>query len=147
MKTKIAQALGLALVLVLLVTTVAAAEQGSGAGTLRAKGSGFAALRGNLTVALSGSGLLIIHDVAGDATIEITGRGFKKQLPSGATAYMGFDGKARISGSDIKVSLKGQDVELEATGTGKFLLRGHGSYHTDKAGGAWKQDGTVVTLP
>ncbi len=106
-----------------------------------------AALRGNLSVTLSGSGLLVIHDVAGDATIEITGRGYKKQLPNGTTAYLGFDGKARITGSAISVSLKGSDIELEASGTGKFLLRGHGSYHTDKGGGAWSEEGTIVALP
>ncbi len=147
MKTRIVQALGLAVVLAVLLTTVAAAESGAGTGTLRAKGNGFVALRGNLSVTLTGSGLLVIRDVAGDATIAVTGRGHKKQLPDGAIAYLGFDGKAQISGTDIKVSLRGSNIELEAAGTGKFLLRGHGSYHTDKGGGAWKQDGTVVILP
>lgn len=147
MKTRIVQALGLAVVLAVLLTTVAAAEQGAGTGTLRAKGSGLAALRGNTSVTLTGSGMLLIHDLAGDASIEVTGRGYKKVLPNGTIAYFGFDGKAQISGTDIKVSLRGKNIELEATGTGKFLLRGHGSYHTDKGGGAWTEDGAVVTLP
>ncbi len=154
MKARIVQALGLAVVLALLLTTVAAAENGAGSGTLRAKGNGFAALRGNLSVTLTGSGMLVIRDQAGDATIAVTGRGYKtkgppqgKEFPNGTIAYLGFDGKAQISGSAITVSLRGSDIELEATGTGRFLLRGHGSYHTDKGGGAWKQEGTVVTLP
>ncbi len=147
MKARIVQALGLAAVLALLLTTVAAAENGAGSGTLRAKGNGFVALRGNLSVTLTGSGMLVIRDQAGDATIAVTGRGYKKEFPNGAIAYIGFDGKAEISGSAIVVSLRGSDIELEATGTGRFLLRGHGSYHTDKGGGAWKEEGTVVKLP
>jgi hypothetical protein len=153
-KTRIVQALGLAVVLALFLTTVAAAEHGAGTGTLTAKGNGLAALRGDLSVTLTGSGLLVIRDQAGDATIAVTGRGYKtkgppqgKEFPNGTIAYFGFDGKAEISGSAITVSLRGSDIELEATGTGKFLLRGHGSYHTDKGGGAWTEDGAVVTLP
>ncbi len=147
MKARIVQALGSAVVLAVLLTTVAAAEHGAGTGTLTAKGSGFAALRGNLSVTLTGSGMLVIRDHAGDATIEVTGHGRKKEFPNGTIVYVGFDGKAQISGSAIDVSLRGAKIELEATGTGRFLLRGHGSYHTDKDNGAWTEDGTVVILP
>lgn len=149
MKTKLVQALGLALVAVLLVTTVAAADQGSGSGTgtLTAKGNGFAAMRGKLSVTISGTGLLVIQDAAGDAKIKVSGKGFKRVFKNGVTVYGGFDGEAKISGSKISVALGGSDIELEASGTGKFFLRGNGSYHTDHDNGAWSKDGKVVTLP
>lgn len=147
MKTRIAHALSLAVLLALLVTTVAAAESGGGTGTLTAKGNGFAALRGNLTVTLSGSGLLLIRDEGGDATINVTGRGYRRELPGGAIAYVGFDGKAEIKASAISVSLRGRNIRLKATGTGRFVLRGHGSYHTEHENGAWTDAGKVVVLP
>jgi hypothetical protein len=43
-----------------------------GTGTLTAKGNGMVGLRGNFSVTLSGSRLLVIHDAVGDATVEIT---------------------------------------------------------------------------
>ncbi len=147
MKTKLVSALGLALLAILLVGAVASSDQGGGTGTLTAKGKGLVALRGNLSATLSGAGLLVIRDRGGDAKIEVTGRGFKKELKNGIVAYIGFDGKAEISGSKIDVALKGRNIELEATGTGRFLLRGYGSYHTEKDNGAWTKEGRVLILP
>lgn len=147
MKSRIAQALGLAFVLALLLTSVAAAEQGGGTGTLTAKGDGLAALRGSMTVTLRGSGMLLIRDQGGDATIQVNGRGYKKELPGGTIVYIGFNGKAEITGSAVTVALRGRGIKLEATGTGRYLLRGHGTYHTEKGDGEWSEAGATGTLP
>ncbi len=146
MKTRIVQALALAVLLAIALTTVAAAETGSGTGTLTARGDGLAALRGNISVTLRGAGLLIIRDQAGDASIHVNGRGYKKQLSDGTVAYIGFDGKAEIKGSAITVVLRGRNIKLEAAGTGSFLLRGRGTYHTEKGDGQWSEKGEPVTL-
>lgn len=147
MKAKLVSALGLALVAVLLVAAVASADQGGGTGTLTAKGNGLVVLRGNISVTLSGAGILVIRDRVGDAQIQVTGRGFKKELKNGIAAYIGFDGQAQISGSAVDIALRGRNIELEATGTGHFLLRGHGSYHTIKDDDAWTTEGKVAALP
>ncbi len=147
MKHKSVIALTVALSAVLLMTAAAGAEQGGGTGTLTAQGDGLAAMRGNGSIAISGSGVLTIRDLAGDAQIEVTGEGHKREPNERTVVYAGFDGKAQISGSNIVVTLKGKNIKLEATGTGKFLLRGHGKYHTDKEDGEWTERGKVITLP
>ncbi len=145
MKSRIVKALGVAVVLVVLLTGVAAADQGGGTGTLVARGDGLAVLRGDIRVNLSGAGLLVVRDHAGDAKIHVTGNGYRKELANGTIAYIGFDGKAEISGSSITVALRGRNIKLEANGTGKFLLRGHGTYHTNRIEGEWSdRDGEIA---
>ncbi len=147
MKNKIVAALCLAMLTVLLVAGVAAAESGAGTGKLTAQGEGLAAVRGSGTFALTGSGHLYIMDRAGDADIKVSGRGFKKELSNGAVAYMGFNGHAQITGTNVVVALKGRNIQLQATGTGKFLLRGEGTYHTEKTNGVWTEEGVTISLP
>ncbi len=147
MKGKLVVAFTLALVAALLLTAIAAAEQGGGTGSLTAEGDGFAAMKGSGSITLSGSGVLSMRDLAGDADINVSGKGIKRQPNDRTVIYVGFDGQAQISGSNIVVSLGGKNIKLEATGTGKFLLRGQGKYHTDKEDGVWTETGKVITLP
>lgn len=147
MKTKIVSALTLVLVAVLLTTAAVAAEQGGGSGTLTAQGDGIAGLRGNGKVTISGSGILYIRDQVGDASIVVTGKGTKRELHNGWMLYAGFDGEAQVSGSQITVALSGVNINLKATGSGKFLLRGEGTYETSKGSGAWTDKGKVIALP
>lgn len=147
MKTKLLSAFGLALVVALLMTAAAVAAQGEGSGTLTAQGDGVAGLKGNGTITISGSGTLYIRDLAGDANINVTGKGTKRELRNGWMLYAGFDGQAQVSGSQITVALSGVNINLKATGTGKFLLRGEGTYKTDKGSGVWTDEGKVIAIP
>lgn len=147
MKTKLLSAFSLALVVALLMTAAAVAAQGEGTGTLTAQGDGLAGLKGNGSITISGSGTLYIRDAAGDASINVTGKGTKRELHNGWMLYAGFDGQAQISGSQITVALSGVNIHLQATGTGKFLLRGRGTYETSKGSGVWTDEGKVLALP
>ncbi len=148
MKTRFLSAIALALVAMVALSVPAfAAEEGAGTGTLTAQGDGMARMRGSGSVALSGTGTLYIQDFAGDASIEVSGKGRRQELRHGAIMYAGFDGTARVSGSQIAVSLSGKNIELQATGAGKFYLRGHGTYETDKGSGVWRSEGKVIELP
>lgn len=131
---------------------VALADSGGGTGTLTASGDGLAGLRGNGTVNISGNGVLWIRDRAGDAIIQVSGNGQRTELRNGWIRYAGFHGSAEVSGSSITVALSGYNIQLEASGTGKFVLRGNGTYSTTKDGvvvfsGAWPETVEVQTLP
>ena len=148
---RITLALILTLVLsVILVPTLASAQSGSGSGRLTAYGSGLAGLRGNGTVTISGEGVLWIRDLNGNAEIKISGQGRRTNLPSGWTRYAGFNGQATVTGSQITVALSGADIEMQATGRGKFILRGEGSYTVRKnditTTGSWTMEAKVMEL-
>lgn len=143
-------------ILVLVVSVVcaslipletASAQSGGGTGTLKAWGDGLAAVRGNGTVVISGNGILWIRDHAGDASIHVSGSGVRHELPNGWIRYAGFNGEARVTGSLISVALSGYDIELVATGTGKFVLRGNGRWETAHASGEWSSTGEVLSFP
>jgi len=74
----------------------------------------------------------------GDAEIEVSGEGRKQELASGRTRYVGFEGEAMVSGSRVSLALSGYDITLQASGIGKFWLRGEGMFSTGVIGGKWK---------
>ncbi len=150
--TIMTSALFLAIAAATLFTPQAAlAESGGGTGTLTASGDGLAGIRGSGSVTISGNGILWIRDHAGDASIQVSGNGNKSELPSGWIRYTGFQGNATVTGSSITVALSGYGINLQATGTGKFVLRGNGSYTAERNGivvtGAWTESAEVLTLP
>ena len=136
---------------VALPAGVALAQGGAGTGTLTASGDGLAGVRGNGNITISGNGILWIRDHAGDASINVSGNGERSELPSGWIRYIGFDGQAQVSGSKVTVALSGWGIELEATGTGKFLLRGNGTYSTSRGDqvfvGEWSQEVEIISMP
>ncbi len=128
------------------------AESGGGRGTLTASGDGLAGIRGNGTVTISGNGILWIKDHAGDASIQVSGNGVRRDLPNGWIRYTGFQGQAVVSGSRVSVALSGYDIDLQATGTGRFVLRGSGSYSVEKDGavilsGSWTEEAQMFSIP
>lgn len=123
---------------------------GTGTGTIVARGSGTAILDGDIdSLALSGAGGLVIVDHAGDVTVRVSGRGARK-VSGDTITYVGFNGKATISGSDVTVKLGGVNVKLAAQGSGSFTLQGKGSYDTmpTAAGGegSWATTGVTGEL-
>ncbi len=135
----------------LFMPQAALADSGGGTGTLTASGDGLAGIRGGGTVTISGNGILWIRDLGGDASIQVSGYGAKTELPNGWIRYIGFQGNATVTGSSITVALSGYDINLQATGTGKFVLRGNGTYTAERNGtvisGAWTASAEVFTLP
>lgn len=132
----------------LVVTPVANAEGPDARGSLSAQGDGIALLWGRGTVELSGNGVLWILDRGGDADIEVTGSGQKKEFADGWIQYAGFHGTATVSGSRIAVIVAGVEVDLQARGRGRVRLWGHGSYQSPGRDGEWKAGllGTRVRL-
>lgn len=136
--------------MLLLVPAVALAQSGGGTGGLEAEGAGLAAVRGDIDVTVSGAGVLFVRDHAGDAVIEVTGTGVRRDLSNGWIHYSGFNGEAHVTGSQVLVALSGANIHLYATGTGGYLLRGVGSYTVWGEGGeeivregAWTDDGVT----
>lgn len=153
MKTKLLDLVVLlTVVLALFVPQSALAQSGGGTGTLTASGNGLAGIRGDGTVTVSGNGILWIRDHAGDASVNVSGSGEKRELPNGWIQYIGFQGQATVSGSWFTVALSGYDIHLQASGTGKYILRGNGTYSVERDGlivvsGAWTEDVEVMTVP
>ncbi len=109
-----------------------------GTGRLEANGSGSALIRGDVTITLSGNATVI---VSSNAEVTTDGTGTKEVLANGDVKYQGF-GSATITGKDIKVEITGTDITLTAEGTGSAIMRGRGTYRTEKgltASGEWKQ--------
>jgi len=111
----------------------------SGTGTLTAEGSGTALVRGDIEMQLSAdAGSLSVVDRDGDMVITVTGDGTRTEEGS-IVIYMGFNGDAMISGSNVVVTMTGTGIELTVEGTGTAILIGTGSYVvTDGRSGEWR---------
>jgi hypothetical protein len=110
-----------------------------GAGTLQAQGDGIALLGGRGVVDLSGNGILWIRDLAGDATIEVTGHGKKEEFNDGWIQYANFHGTAHVKGTKIIVCIAGADIDLFAKGRGRAMLWGHGTYQINGETSEWSR--------
>lgn len=136
------------LVLVLLLTTVSTAwAKGTyGTGELHAWGDGLAGVRGNGEVTITGNGIVYFRDHAGDATWSASGKGTRRNLPSGWIVYAGFDGTFEAQGSHIAIVLRGYDIELWATGTGRVVLHGSGEYEINGQRQDWPENSDPIEL-
>lgn len=132
--------------LVLMPVSTASADSGGGSGWLDAQGTGTAGVRGNGSIQVTGAGLLWVKDVAGDASIEVSGFGRVTFYASGWRKYTGFNGNASISGSKVEANLVGSNIHLYAEGNGIFYLRGRGSYNTSQGSGNWPAFQQTVNL-
>ncbi len=124
----------------------ALAQTASGTGTLTAQGEGRAQVRcAECDITLTGNGLLTILDTTGAAEIGVAGNGQREvRETSRGTVYVfrGFDGTASVSGEHLAVALRGDEIDLTATGTGRVWLRGEGTYTVNGETNAWS---TTVT--
>jgi len=118
------------LVAVLLVTMVfAVARDYKGKGTVTAKGKGVAKFEGAGSFEVTGTGILWIVDCSmnNDLQVNVSGPGQKINTPSFLYVYKGFNGSATVSGSRMKVLIRGNDIKLSVTGVGKLHLKGRGT--------------------
>jgi hypothetical protein len=128
----------LTLSLASLAPHAAFAQSGSGTGTLTAQGNGLAWFSGNGTATVSGSGVLRIRDYGNDAQVTVQAtKGAKRVLANGWTRYVGFEGTVTITGDTFYVELSGVNINMNLDGTGKYVLRGTGTYTTSTESGAW----------
>lgn len=137
-------ALMLTLVFLFVLSTPAIGATVKGTGFLFACGSGVAKIEGKGKVHIEGNGVLWVKDVAGDARIVVKGYGKKVVYKDGTICYKGFRGVADITGSHIKVKIKGVKIRLWAKGSGRAYLKGRGVYRTKKKCGRWSLKGKVV---
>ena len=135
-----------AIIGVLVIPTMAQTDRATK--FLIADGSGLVILSGSGQINMSGTGFLYILDRAGDAEITVTGEGARRQFTLNGhkvIRYAGFNGTAKVSGSDVLVSLKGIQIHVEARGTGRAFFRGRGNYRIQGIVNTW--DGLGFTLP
>ena len=137
----------------------------NGTGTLHAEGDGRAAIFGNVTIDVSAENATIFVSPNADVTTE--GEGTEAELgrhnffeawppqnsyhffeawPSKWIKYPGV-GSATVSGEHIRFIIIGDGIVLDATGSGKALLCGNGTYYPDKDNGTthpWITPGAEV---
>ncbi len=110
-----------------------------GTGKLVASGNGRAVIEGDVTVTLSGSATL---KVSSNANVTTEGNGTREVLGNGEVKYQGYD-SITIDGRNIRIEVSGNNISLEAEGTGKAVLRGNGTYRTEReftASGEWDKE-------
>jgi hypothetical protein len=54
--------------------------------------------------------------------------GKNRETRNGDALYGGFNGTARITGTNVLISLSGVNIDLKASGTGRYVLRGRGIF-------------------
>jgi hypothetical protein len=135
MKTKLVKVLSVVMLLSLLI--VPAAFAAPEVHHVHCEGSGYAYLRGDLTVDVSARfGTLAFHNISGDGVLTVTGAG--RKVMRGAWTYVyGLNGAAHADGSLIGVTLSGRNVVLDAAGRGVIHVRGIGSCTIDGVQYQW----------
>ncbi|RSD34522.1 MAG: hypothetical protein CI953_816, partial [Methanohalophilus sp.] len=109
-----------------------------------ANGNGTAVISGNFDINLSVTDAkLVVKDLAGDATIEMDGE-YERITPeesmgrgTPATVYLDFTGDAHINGSRLTMMVSGENISIDATGTGSTVFTGEGTYTTDSDTMQW----------
>jgi hypothetical protein len=131
-------ALAFALCFGALMPQTATAQSGSGTGTVTAQGKGLAWFSGSGAATVSGSGELRIRDYGNDAQVNVQAtKGVKRVLANGWTRYIGFEGTVTITGDTFYVELGGANINMSLNGTGKYVLRGAGTFSTATEAGSW----------
>jgi hypothetical protein len=77
------------------------------------------------------AGTMLVTDKAGDVKVDTEGKGQKEVIDDQQTRYTGF-GTATVTGSDLEVVITGSSLDIEAAGTGQVIMKGSGTYYTEK---------------
>lgn len=125
----------------------------SGTGRLYASGDGEAGLDGNGSidgkVSNSNTGTLTVIDRGGDVTIDTKGAGNRSENTNAqgekVITITGI-GNAKISGTNVVVTVKGDSIDIIAEGTGNVTLTGKGTYKTSKNGKEYNFTAKPVTI-
>lgn len=120
----------------------ASAAEVGGSGRLVAQGFGAARIEGSGSIVIAGGAGTVW--VSGPATITTEGRGRRTTLPDGTIRLSGYSGRITITGDDLVVRVAGGAINLSATGTGRALLSGKGTYTAGNLSGLWSTSGVSV---
>ena len=144
MKTKLIKALSVVMLLTLLIVPAAYAAPADH--HVHCEGSGYAYLRGDVTIDVSArSGTLTFHNAGGDGVLTVSGVG--RKIVRGAWTYVyGLNGAAHADGSLIGVTLSGRNVVLDATGHGVLRVRGIGACTIDSVPVNWSNTLQEMTV-
>ncbi len=125
--------------LALAVSGPVAAQTGSGTGKITCDGNGVIVLSGDFTaISASVEAGALVHNKPSTGTLTIkSSTAFVKYISSTTTLYVGTGSGTAKNVRGLKMTLSGANGHIEATGTGKFAVRGNGSCTTAK--------GTVYT--
>lgn len=135
MKTKLAKALSVVVLMTLLIVPAAYAAPADR--HVHCEGSGYAYLRGDMTMDVNARvGTLTFHNIGGDGVLTVSGIG-RKVVRGPWTYVYGLNGAAHAAGSQIGVTLSGYHVVLDATGHGVLHVRGVGTCTIDGAKVNW----------
>lgn len=118
----------------------------SGEGTLEAEGNGTVVISGDVVMDITVTDAkLVIKDLAGDASIIMDNADYEtSNIDAGnstddnrAFVYLNTTGEIHIEGSRLTVMVRGEDIKLEAEGTGNAVLAGTGTYDAEGTSGDW----------
>ena len=135
----------LLLVLSLGFTVVAEAAPIHGTGRIWAKGAGYAKVKGDGVVNISGHGAAMVW-VKGADTLRAIGEGRRWELPDGTVVFAGWQGLIHAEGEDLSVKMLGGIIEFTAEGTGWVFLKGRGTYIINGEPGYWTLEGIRLAL-
>lgn len=104
-----------------------------GTARLQVEGDGLVNLRGTLVAfgLLPEATTIWVNDVGGDARFVLDGR--QPRLREGRVTRFRGSGRFYLSGSDVRVQLRGDDLSISAAGRGRVRLRGEGEYRLNDA--------------
>ncbi|KGK99721.1 hypothetical protein LI82_00425 [Methanococcoides methylutens] len=112
--------------------------------SLSANGKGTAILSGNLSIDLYVvNGMIAISDYKNDMKIVIDGDHVSSTvLREGhkVSLYKEFNGYANISGSNLAVMIKGNNISFSSTGQGAVMMSGNGTYNYSTIDGQTEQE-------
>jgi hypothetical protein len=122
----------------------------SGAGFLKASGSGRVSIEMEGRLRMAADGDVTIVDRAGDARVHIGSPGDPwdgtEQFAGDATYELtGFQGVVGVSGSDLAIEIDGFAV-FRALGEGTATLTGDGVWKTRHRWGFWSEGGEALSL-
>jgi hypothetical protein len=140
--------LGLTVAALLLVwpVSVALAQEGTESPaehTLTASGYGRAQLLGWESVDIHAHGASIIW-VSGGDTLEISGDGEREDMDDGLVRLTDWEGEIHVAGARVGVRMAGGHLDFAATGRGRVLLQGHGTFQIDDHEGRWTWPGLRI---
>lgn len=135
--------------LALAVSGPVAAQTGSGTGKITCDGDGVIVLSGDFTqISASVEAGALVHNTPTKGTMIIkSSTAFVKYISSNVMLYVGTGSGTAKNVKGLKMTLSGANGHIEATGTGKFAVRGDGSCTTAKGTVyTWTSTDTSITI-
>lgn len=104
-----------------------------GTARLQVEGDGLVHLRGSLVAfgLLPRPATIWVNDAGGDGRFVLDGR--QRRLRDGRITRFRGTGRFYLSGADVRMQIRGDDLSISAAGRGRLRLRGDGEYRLNDA--------------